>query len=405
MNLCVARWAGIADPALRRWWARRAVVILRSTIAIMAAVATVWLGYEGWRLLWQQGYWGAIDLKTYHKLTAEWFMGRPIYGQIKTAVHPPATYAILWPLLGWEDFILARWLWALTSIAALGWLVLLIISESKAETALERAFVVLLPLSMYATGATLGNGQLTIHLVPLLLTALRLLYRSRSGWRREIGGALLFLLALVKPSVSVPFFWIVLFCAGNLRPAVAVALGYLGLTLFVASFQPHNLGTLLWEWLANPALGQPGQMNLRAWLVDLGFKEWALPGSVLVLGVLGFWTYQYRRVNLWLLLGVTALVARTWMYHRWYDDLLILLPMVTLFRIAKAEPSDGSDLLAGILLGITVLAMLAPGGLYLLPPPWNGLYTAGQTLIWIILLIFFLNRAWHHRRGDWQLDS
>jgi hypothetical protein len=104
---------------------------------------------------------------------------------------------------------------------------------------------------------------------------------------------------------------------------------------------------------------------------------------------------------LWLLLGVTALVARFWTYRRWYDDLLILLPRIVLFRIAKQRPSaDGGDVVAGALLAITMLAMLALGGLYLFPSLWNMLYVAGQTIVWIVVLVFLLDRTCHERNAE-----
>ena len=119
--------------------------------------------------------------------------------------------------------------WLCFEAAALSWLVYLIVRESKAITLLERAFVALIPLSMYATGATIGNGQLIIHLLPALLFGLLLLYSRPSGWRTDLSAAFLILLTLVKPSVSVPFFWMLLF-ALRVRPAVLVTLGYVGLT-------------------------------------------------------------------------------------------------------------------------------------------------------------------------------
>jgi hypothetical protein len=405
MEHVLAGWIATIDSAVRHWWTRRGVLILRCSVALMSLIALFWLGYEFWRLLWEQGRWGAIDLKTYHKLIGGWFAGRPIYVEVKTAVHPPATYVILWPFLGWPSVAQARWLWAATAVAALGWLVCWIVRQSKAETPLERAFVSLMPLSMYATGAAIGNGQVITHILPALVAGLGLLYFERSGWRNDVLVALLFLFTLVKPSISFPFFWIVLFSAGSMRPAALVALGYAGLTLFAASFQHSSLLTTLHNWLINPALGQPGETNLRAWLVNLGLEQWSLPASMLVLATLGFWAYCHRRTDLWLLLGVTALVSRMWMYHRWYDDLLILLPMVALFRMTKAGPSDHSDIIAGALLGVTTLAMLAPGGLYLFPPPWNMLYTSGQTIVWIILLIFLLDQARRNKRNNRLIDS
>ena len=117
-------------------------------------------------------------------------------------------------------------------MVALVWLVRIVVRESGAATRLERAFVALIPLSMYATGATIGNGQLTVHILPALLTGLLLLSQKRSGWGRDALAAALILLSLVKPAVSIPFFWIVLFVPGRLRPAILVTFGYVAVTFF-----------------------------------------------------------------------------------------------------------------------------------------------------------------------------
>jgi hypothetical protein len=90
-------------------------------------------------------------------------------------------------------------------------------------------------------------------------------------------------------------------------------------------------------------------------------------------------------------MGVTAVVARLWSYHRWYDDLLILLPMVTLLRIAwSGSLSRDTNVAAGLLLGLTLIFMIAPGGLYLLPSPWNKVYNDVQVIIWMADLVFLL---------------
>jgi hypothetical protein len=389
----VGRWIGTINSALRPWWARHGAITLRFAVPLMVVVALVWLGYESWRLLWQQGYWGAIDLGVYHRFIHGWFAGKPIYAELRNAVHPPATYVILWPFLGWLSVTAARWFWAATTVAMLVWLVRLVVRESKADTPLERVFMMLVPLSMYATGATIGNGQLTIHLLAPLVCGLSLLCSKELRLGKELLGAALFLLALAKPTISAPFFWIVLFNTGRLRAALYVVCGYVGLTLFATSFQESSLPMLFQDWLANPGIAQRGESNLQAWLGSLGLKEWSLPAALLALAALGLWTYRHRHVDLWLLLGVSAIVARLWTYHRWYDDLLILLPMVALFRIAKAGPSDGGDVLAGVLFAITLLAMLAPGGLYLFPSPWNTIYMTGQVIIWLAVLFFLLDRA------------
>jgi hypothetical protein len=102
------------------------------------------------------------------------------------------------------------------------------------------------------------------------------------------------------------------------------------------------------------------------------------------------WIYRHRQKDIWLLMGVTALATRFWTYHRWYDDLVILLPMVAFFRVAKQTPLAREGMAAGALFAITLLVMFAPGGLYLLQPPWKMLYVTVQIMVWITGLIFLV---------------
>ena len=98
--------------------------------------------------------------------------------------------------------------------------------------------------------------------------------------------------------------------------------------------------------------------------------------------------YKNREINLWLLLAVTALVARLWTYHLQYVDLLLLLPMIALFRIASS-----GDASAGILLAILWFSSLLPARLLTYPPPWNYLFETGNSVLWIVTLAFFLRKV------------
>jgi hypothetical protein len=389
---------------LRDWWTRWSSKILGGAVVMMVFIALVWLGYQSWRLLlasppiWPSSPVGAVDLNLRQNEVQRWFAGLPIYHESKNANYPPASYVILWPLLGWLGFMPARWLWAITTVVALYWLIHLILRESGANTPFERLFVTLMPLSMYATGATIGNGQLIDHLLPVLIAGILFLQQKQWGWKTDLLNTTLLLGPLVKPSITIPFFWIILFIPKRLRPVLLVSIGYGALTLFGASFQESGLVSILHDWVKQiKALSiYGGHTNLHSWLSYLGLKEWNLPASAIVLGLLGLWTYRNRQKELWLLLGVTAIVARLWTYHLWYDDLLMILPMVTLFRIAKRgtpTPTDRRDVFASILLFIMILANLAPGGRYLLPPPWKNYYITGQVLVWIITLTFLINQT------------
>jgi hypothetical protein len=394
----VAKLRGI--NLLRSLWDDHGNLVFKSAVLLMTIAALIWLGYEFWRLVWQSGEMGAIDLRQRHDEIQAWFAGKPVYGKIVTAVYPPASYAILWPLMGWLTVTAARWFWAATTAIALVWTVFLCVRESGAHTPLQRTFVGLMPLSMYATGATIGNGQLLVHILPVLVAGLLLLKSEESSRHQDLLAGALVLIALVKPTITAPFFWMVLFVPARLRPAMIVSIGYVALSFFAALFQKTGLFTLLFKWSDRAAVGvewgtaRGGVANQHSWLETIKLEGLEGPSSLIALIILGFWIYRYRRADIWILMGVTALVARFWTYHMWYDDLLILLPMVTLFRIANQHaPVAAADRLAGPLLAITILTLLAPGGLYLLPMPWNKLYVVLQTITWAAVFIFLLNHA------------
>ena len=81
--------------------------------ALFAVLAIVKLsdGFE--RLLLVDGD-GAVDLKLRFDETRAWFAGYWLRG----AVYPPASQAILWPVVGWLPFDAVRGLWAALSLAS-----------------------------------------------------------------------------------------------------------------------------------------------------------------------------------------------------------------------------------------------------------------------------------------------
>lgn len=381
---------------LRIWQTYYDTRLLRLAVPLMTVVAFVWLGYQFWRLIWgSEPIWpsspvGAVDLMMRYDEVHGWFSGNQIYGG-PNAGYPPASFVLLWPLLGWLELSPARWLWAVAMVASLGWLIILLLRETGVDKPIERVFMALIPLAIYPTGATIGNGQLMVLLLPAMVAGLTGLQKQRS-WRDDLGAAMLMLIALIKPSVSVPFFWILLFVPATWRPAMLAAVGYVLLTFFAASFQDVGLPALLQEWLAGVSglAAWGGYANLHSLLSALGLDSWSLPVSFFILVVLGGWIYYNRQKDIWLLLGVTALVTRFWVYHGWYDDLLILLPMIALFRVAKRSSASNERVVAGGLFAFTLIVMIAPGGLFLFPPPWNTVYMIGQTIVWISGLIFLL---------------
>ena len=366
-------------------------VVIYTAILLMSLAAGFRLRNEFSRLLFEKNWTGAVDLKQRHRDVHRWFEGLPVYNTPE-GTYPPASFVILWPLLGWLSFPAARWFWAATAILAFAWLIFLIVRQSRADTKEEKVFIALFPLSIYATSAAIGNGQLITHLLPAVLAGI-LLVRS-DEWQSQLLAAIFFLVGLAKPSISAPFFCILLFATPTLRPAAFAVAIYLVFTLFASFFQPSGLASLAQDWLhrGSETATHGGYANIHTWLSGLGLQSWMLPASAVCLLTLGIWIYQNRNADIWLLIGVAALTARFWMYHRLYDDMLIVLPFVALFRVTKGS-NNKMALLALVLLW---MGALAPARL-LVTPGWSLVFEFAQTAIWIFALLCL---AFESRRGD-----
>jgi hypothetical protein len=312
----------------------------------MALVMVPRWTHELGRLLVEEGPQGARDLAMRHWEVGRWFAGGAADGPLAPKIYPPASYAILWPFVGWLDLAAARWLWAATLLAALAWLTAIVVRESGAESRLERAFLVAWVPAMYATTVTVGNGQLGLHVLAAVLSSILVGRRGRGAWTSDLAAALLFTLALVKPSLAAPFFWVLLTGRGGARRGALVVAAYAGLTALAVSVRPEGMLGLLRSWLSisrETALGaRYGYMNLHEWMSAAGAGEWIPYGSLLALLLLGAWVRRHRGGPVWLALGVAAIVARTWTYHALYDDLLLLVPIVALVRAAhEARAGEG----------------------------------------------------------------
>lgn len=378
--------------AIRAWWAAHRRAVLPIAIALLVTLALLKLGTELYRLIGDDSFVGAIDLRLRQAEVKRWFAGLPVYTELSRFTYPPQAYVMLWPFTGWLGADAARWLWALTSIAALGWLCSIAARESGAADSLERALAVAMVLSMNAVGVTMGNGQLIVHLLPALVVALLLLRRPDAGWLADVAAAVLLLFALVKPTLSAPFAWAAVMTTRRVRPLALTVVGYVLMTLLAASFQREDAVTLVRQWAGQGGaeLGR-GYGDVHSILVAAGLEHWAMPLSLVMFAGLGIWTWKRRLADPWILMGVAAIVARLWTYHRLYDDVLILLPMVALFRVAGSRPATGTDdVRAGVLLAIAIAVMAAPARL--LGGGASALFIGGHVAVWLAML-FFLART------------
>lgn len=379
----------------KRWQAHgKWVLVLLCFILVVIAAQRLAGGF--YELTWKTG--GAVDLKHRYREVHFWFEGKSIADD-PSAVYPPASLAVLWPFVGWESWPLARWLWALTTAAALAWLAYFAAKESGAKGMLERAVVALLPLAVYASRAVIVNGQLMLHLLPPLLGGVVLLDRRPSSWKRDLGAAGLLLLGAVKPTVALPFLLFVVVAKRPVRPILFITTGYAALTAFASLFQPGSIIAQMLQWYGRASReaglsSAQAHANIHSWLGSLGLQRLNLPVSLLILALLGVLLHVYRRSDVWIRLGMAAVVARIWSHHYRYDDMLLIIPLIALIRLAMraegAKEGKGAAMLMVLLLGFS---LLAPARLMFLARPWTSLFESTQTLIWLASLAYLVYRA------------
>jgi hypothetical protein len=332
----------------------------------------------------------AVDLRGRYAEVHEWMAGRPVYGVIHTAMYPPATYVMLWPFIGWTSLPAARVIWAGMCLFALVLLVRMAVVEGLARGWQFQLLVAAAVMANYAIGVAVDCGQLALQAVLAVAWSLLIAIRAPRSLSGDLLAAALFVAAMVKPQIAIPFWCVLLLTPSHMRPALFAMAAYIALTLLAVSFQ----GSHVWEahtkqlkWASVHGM-EEGYGNLNVWLASAGLPGLILPACIIVLGALGAWVYFHRRCDVWIVMGVTALVARMWIYHRNYDDVLLLIPLVTLCRLTRYGPlrQNYSSLMLLVLL---VLVMIVPARSARFVH-WEACITASHVASWVAVLGYLL---------------
>lgn len=340
-----------------RWFRPILMGAFYALIALLASLAAQRLSFVSQPLIDGE----ALDFSSRYIAVRQWFSGEGLY-QKHSSTYPPASYLILWPLMGWLSMETASRIWGVSCAFSLAWLAKLIVCRAPIRSSAARWLLALLPFALTATSAAIWLGQFVPVLLAILVASVRLVHPAQDenpNWKREAGAAILMTLALVKPSVSLPFLWLLVGSPTRFHVAVSVVAAYGVLTLVSLWFQKNGLQKFVgWAETVNRnnALVSEGYANLRVWLASLGLKRWSHPAALLAFGWLGFWSFRNRGADMWLRLGVTALVARLWTYYNSYDDLLLILPMLALLQIGEHQ----RNLTALALFVVLALLLLMP---------------------------------------------
>jgi hypothetical protein len=354
--------------------------------ALVAAGITWRLATEVQRLLFEPQ--GPLDLLFLRGLIRQWFAGIPFY-EDRGGIHPPAVFLLLWPLYGWGSEAGGRWVYALATVPVVAGFAWLLVREARPETGVERALLTILVIGCYPTAITIGNGQVTFFILFAALAGIFLFLHQARGDARDAALTGLFLIALVKPNLTLPFFWVIAFSGGWPRPAILAVVAYLLAT--AASVMLHgaslyDLHSMLYSWYARTEHGvsESGYGNVHEWFGDLGLSPWAMPASLVIFALHGLWAWRHRGADLWVLIGVAAIVARLWAYHRVYDDLLLIFPLIALYRLRR-RPQPDRGAWALFVLGAAALA--APITPILMHATW------ALVAVWLLQLAYLMRTA------------
>jgi hypothetical protein len=382
--------------ASRTAWSRHGRTIRLAGVIYLGIAAVGKTAHAIPRLVRDLEPWSALDLRYRYGEVQEWFAGNPVYGVVDGAVYPPASHVILWPFMGWVSLDGARVIWALTTMAAAGALAWLLYRSAQTASARNRLLPAGLALALYSLPICLYVGQMGMHVMAFAALGAALLV-SRAGWGSDAMAAILLAAALVKPTVSIPLVVAAVMVGGRLRPAALVVVAYGVLTLAAGAFQPAGLPTLFRDWLAVASVRVPiedGVPNLHLLMLRVGLASCMTPASLVALGAMAAWMWPRRTADPWVLLGIAALVSRFWAHSTLYDDALLLLPALALFRIAFRDQGSGR-VLAGWLFAAAWAALLTPvWAYYSMGAVVPRMLHAIQAALWLGVLVFLMVKAW-----------
>jgi hypothetical protein len=374
----------VGDP-LRGQASYRRLFFLVAGLVLVAALSAR-LAHELNRLLFEAD--GPIDLLLLRRMIRDWLAGASPY-EGRGGIHPPAVFVLLWPLYGWGSDTLTRWVYALVSFIVIAGFARVLLREARPESAWESALLAIVLAGCYPAAVTIGNGQITFFLLFAAIGSVLVFLRRPSGAGRDTLLTGLFLISLVKPPLTMPFFWVIAFSKGWLRPVVLALVAYVaatGISIALNGTPLEGLSAMLRSWYDRAEFGmaQTGYGNIHGWLGSRDLDAWILPASGLVFAVHGVWASRHRDADLWVLLGVAAIVARIWAYHQVYDDLLLVVPLIALYRLGRGETPDRT---AWALFVVGAAVLVAPVTPILRHASW------ALVLLWLLQLAYLMFRA------------
>ena len=301
--------------------------------------------------------------------------------QIHPGGYPPWSFLTGFLFAPPISFSLVRIWFALLNLAAIAFISWWAFQMGRTIGPEQGFFLVAATLAVFAHAVSLRLGQYGILINALLIGMLIREHKSQGVLEGLMLGV-----AAIKPNIAALFFLVLLV---RRRFAIfGVASGYVFLAALIVAAAvrtgPFHMLRQMFQQTAEWDLGDAGLVRLA---LQIGMpRSWVTFGGLaLGLGVCAVLLYKYRSRSLTVLFAIPAVVGRLWMYHRRYDDVMLVFLLVPLGVLALRRPTQ-------ISLGIFLLV-----GISL----WMPLRDSDQTAVVILVKVFiWIIGLWHLLRNS-----
>ncbi len=283
-----------------------------------------------------------IFLHQYHapdaaKNEAECDRLRRIYGTPEEPVYPPWAYAPAM-LFVWAPWQMDVYYYLLIDTACIAILVTCALVIARPATQVDKVAVALATLAIASICTTLGNGNFG-----LIVTAAVLLSVFFDQRDRPFAGGIFFWIAMVKPTVSLPF--ALVFLLQNRWKSMIVAAGLCAVScLFPWIVDRVNPLEMMHEAVVVSQHFQGGGYGIVNWLPMLGVPDHHVTSLAAALTLIPAAIFFFFNPSLpvWKNLAILAVVGRFWAYHMAHDNIMLFFLACAVWRIFLKEMSLAS---------------------------------------------------------------
>ena len=317
-----------------------------------------------------------------------------IYAESSHAQYPPSTLLLLSALFLPIDYYFIDESWAIICTSAILISIISLIDLSKNRQ--SGFFLAACFFAFHSIAQGLGVGQVTLPIVGALLGAIWCFERGNSTIYQIIGTFLL-LFAMGKYSLLLPIS-MVLLLRKKYRPYLLAALA-LNIVISWALLRRVDSGIIdfVTTTLGSSGVTQSvGSIDLHALLYQVGITgNLPLLATLIMIVFLGtILIIRRAEMTIWDQLALAALVARFFVYHAHYDNLILIFVVIALFKRLPISFQPTNRVF--IQLVLMLFSVIIPARFLTWEPPFYGFFLLYQLLLWWFLIFEFAFRTSNH---------